>query len=41
MIERVIYTPEAEQDVADAYNWYEAREQGWARSSCAAWRLAC
>ena len=28
MIERVIYTPEAEQDVADAYNWYEAREPG-------------
>ena len=28
MIERVIYTPEAEQDVADAYSWYEAREPG-------------
>lgn len=28
MVERVIYTPEAEQDVADAYNWYEAREPG-------------
>ena len=28
MIERVIYTPEAEQDVAEAYNWYEAREPG-------------
>jgi plasmid stabilization system protein ParE len=28
MIERVICTPEAEQDVADAYNWYEAREPG-------------
>ena len=28
MIERVIYTPEAEQDVADAYSWDEAREPG-------------
>jgi plasmid stabilization system protein ParE len=28
MIERVIYTPEAEQDVTDAYSWYEAREPG-------------
>ena len=28
MIERVIYAPEAEQDVADAYGWYEAREPG-------------
>ena len=28
MIERVIYTPEAEQDVAEAYSWYEAREPG-------------
>jgi plasmid stabilization system protein ParE len=28
MIERVIYTPEAGQDVADAYSWYEAREPG-------------
>lgn len=28
MIECVIFTPEAEQDVADAYSWYEAREPG-------------
>jgi hypothetical protein len=28
MIERVIYTAEAEQDVTDAYSWYEAREPG-------------
>ncbi|MCL5098874.1 MAG: type II toxin-antitoxin system RelE/ParE family toxin [Candidatus Omnitrophica bacterium] len=28
MIERVVYTPEAEQEVADAYGWYEAREPG-------------
>jgi plasmid stabilization system protein ParE len=28
MIERIVYTPEAEQDVADAYSWYEAREPG-------------
>ena len=25
MFEGVIYTPEAEQDVVDAYSWYEAR----------------
>lgn len=28
MIERVIYTPEAEQYVAEAYSWYEVREPG-------------
>ncbi|HEY5911228.1 MAG TPA: type II toxin-antitoxin system RelE/ParE family toxin [Verrucomicrobiae bacterium] len=28
MIERVSYTPEAEQDIADAYSWYEAHEPG-------------
>ncbi len=28
MIKRVTYTPEAEQDVAEAYDWYEAREPG-------------
>lgn len=28
MIERVIYTPEAESDMADAYRWYESREPG-------------
>jgi plasmid stabilization system protein ParE len=28
MIERVIYTAEAEQDVAEGYSWYEAREPG-------------
>jgi|SRR3954468_19140286 plasmid stabilization system protein ParE len=28
MINVVIYTPEAEQDVVEAYNWYEAREPG-------------
>ena len=28
MIEVVIYTPEAEQDVIAAYSWYEAREPG-------------
>ena len=41
MIEKVIYTPEAEQDVVEAYSWYEARELGWVRISCAAWRRAC
>jgi plasmid stabilization system protein ParE len=25
---RVVFTPEAEQDVAEAYNWYESREPG-------------
>lgn len=28
MIERVIYTPEAENDVAESYNWYEGCEPG-------------
>jgi plasmid stabilization system protein ParE len=28
MIEHLLYTPEAEQDIADAYSWYEAREPG-------------
>ena len=28
MIERIIYTAEAEDDVADSYNWYESREPG-------------
>jgi len=28
MIERVIYTPEADDDVAEAYNWYEGCEPG-------------
>ena len=28
MADRVIYTPEAAQDVADAYRWYESRQPG-------------
>jgi hypothetical protein len=28
MIDRVLYAPEAEQDVADSYDWYEVREPG-------------
>ena len=28
MIERVIYTPEAENDVAESYDWYEGCEPG-------------
>ncbi len=28
MIERVIYTPEADGDVLEAYGWYESREPG-------------
>ena len=28
MIERVIYTPEAEDDVVESYAWYESREPG-------------
>jgi hypothetical protein len=28
MIERVIYTTEAAQDITDAYDWYECREPG-------------
>jgi plasmid stabilization system protein ParE len=28
MIERVIYTAEADDDVAKSYDWYESREPG-------------
>jgi plasmid stabilization system protein ParE len=28
MIERIIYTPEADDDVAASYDWYESREPG-------------
>ncbi len=28
MIEHVIYTSDAELDIAEAYGWYEAREPG-------------
>ncbi len=28
MIERVIFTPEADDDVAGSYDWYESREPG-------------
>ena len=28
MIEHVIYTPDAEYDVVESYNWYERREPG-------------
>jgi hypothetical protein len=28
MIERVIFTPEADHDIAESYNWYESREPG-------------
>lgn len=28
MVERVILTPEADDDVAESYNWYESREPG-------------
>jgi len=28
MIERVIFTPEADDDVAESYSWYESREPG-------------
>lgn len=28
MIERVAFTPEADDDVADSYRWYESREPG-------------
>jgi plasmid stabilization system protein ParE len=28
MIERVLFTPEADEDVAAAYGWYEDREPG-------------
>lgn len=28
MIKRVIFTPEAEDDIAESYRWYESREPG-------------
>ena len=28
MIERVVFSPEAEEDVAESYSWYESREPG-------------
>jgi hypothetical protein len=28
MIERVIFTPEADDDVAGSYDWYESQEPG-------------
>lgn len=28
MIERVVFTPEADDDVAGSYDWYESREPG-------------
>lgn len=28
MIERVIYTEEADDDIAESYDWYESREPG-------------
>ena len=28
MIERVIFTPEADDDIVESYNWYESREPG-------------
>jgi plasmid stabilization system protein ParE len=28
MIDQVIFTPEAEDDVAKSFNWYESREPG-------------
>jgi hypothetical protein len=28
MIERVVFTPEADDDVVRAYGWYEEREPG-------------
>jgi putative addiction module component (TIGR02574 family) len=34
MIERVIYAPEPEADVAEAYIGTRAGSRGWARSSC-------
>lgn len=28
MVKRVIYTPEASEDIAESYDWYESRELG-------------
>jgi plasmid stabilization system protein ParE len=32
MIERVIFTPEADDDVAESYDWYEGQEPGLGES---------
>lgn len=32
MLEKVIFTPEAANDVAEAYAWYEEREPGLGRA---------
>ena len=29
----LIFAPEAEQDVAEAYAWYEGRRPAWVRTS--------
>jgi hypothetical protein len=41
MIERIVYTPEAEQDVVEAYAWYETGSEAWGRISFAASRCGC
>jgi hypothetical protein len=28
MIEHIVFTPEADDDVIEAYDWYECRERG-------------
>jgi plasmid stabilization system protein ParE len=28
MIDRVVYTPEADDDIVESYRWYESREPG-------------
>jgi len=33
MIERVIFTPEADDDVAASYDWYESQEPGLGEDS--------
>jgi hypothetical protein len=40
MIERVIFTPEADDDVAASYDWYESREPGLGEVSFVPLRLA-
>lgn len=39
MIERVIFTPEADDDVAGSYDWYESREPAWEKTFFARLRL--
>jgi plasmid stabilization system protein ParE len=40
MIERVIFSPEADDDIAGSYDWYESQEPGLGEDFFARLRLA-